>query len=290
MMKRLKLSLICILIFVSNIFSQDFELTGIRYLNYPAIDNNDFSVQEFGAFLNIPTQLKNNKTILINGFFYGQVRVNDLENHIATIDQKLVLHAISYRFTMIQKLNKKWTFIGLLEPTLASDFESSLSSDDLVIQSMAVASKKISTKLTLGAGLLYSTRFGRPTVIPVVPIKFTANKHRIKALIPTKVLYAYAVKPNLDIGIKATINGANFNITGFSNQTDDINKINYTRANIGPVLYYKPKKIITLELTGGISTNRRYNSVLANDDVLETTLPTQAFFNFGLIIKPDIND
>ncbi len=289
MKKQLIATLFCSFVFVSNIFSQDFELTGIRYLNYPATGGNDFSVQEFGAFLNIPNKLKNDKTILVNGLFYGQVRMNDLENHIPTLEQELVLHSVSYRFTFIHKFNEKWALVGVLEPTLASDFESSLSSDDFVLQSTAMVSKTISPKLNLGAGLIYTTRFGSPRVIPVMPIKFKSNKHRINAMLPTKILYAYEAKPNLDIGIKATINGANFNITGFSNQTDDVNKINYTRANIGPVVYYKPKKIITLELTGGISTNRRYNSVLANDDVIETTLPTQAFFNFGLVIKPDLN-
>ncbi|GAA3509945.1 hypothetical protein GCM10022393_23630 [Aquimarina addita] len=289
-MKSLRLTLYSLFIFVSTIFSQDFELAGIKYLNYPAIDSNDFSIQEFGAFINIPTKLKNDKTILINGLFYGQVRINDLKNHISIIDQELVLHSISYRFMLLHKFNKKWAFIGVLEPTLASDFESSLSSDDLVLQSMAIASKTINTKLNVGAGLLYSTRFGQPMVIPVMPIKFNSNKHRINALLPTRVLYAYEATHNFDIGIKAAVNGANFNLTGFSNQIDDVNKVNYTRANIGPVIYYKPKKKITLELTGGISTNRRYNLVQENEDVIETTLPTQAFFNLGLVIKPDIND
>ena len=151
---------------------------------------------------------------------------------------------------------------------------------------MAMVTKRINTKLLIGGGLAYTTRFGYPLVMPVVPIKYKSKKHRINALLPIKFIYAFQVNPEVDIGFKGVVNGANFNITGYSNDVAEINKVNYTRGNIGPVIYYKPKKIFTIEVSGGISTNRTYRLVDIEDNTYNNTASTEAFFNIGLVIKP----
>ena len=276
------------LITCMNSNAQDFELAGIRYLNYPTTkannaDSSKFSIQEFGGFFNIPSILnKDSTSIIINGLGYGQVKIKSPALNEGNIN----LHAINYRFSWIHKFNRQWTFIGVLEPTLASDFKSKLSSDDFVIQSMAMVTKRINTKFLIGGGLAYTTRFGYPLVMPVVPIKYKSKKHRINALLPIKIIYAYQVNPKVDIGLKAVVNGANFNITGYSNDLTEINKVNYTRGNIGPVIYYKPKKIFTIEISGGISTNRTFRLVDIEDNTYYNTASTEAFFNIGLVIKP----
>ena len=276
------------LITLGNCNGQDFELAGIRYLNYPTAkannsDSSKFSIQEFGAFFNIPTILNKDSTnIIINGLGYGQVKVKSP----AFAEGNINLHAINYRFSWIHKFNRKWTFIGVLEPTLASDFKSKLSSDDFVVQSMAMVTKRINTKFLIGGGLAYTTRFGYPLVMPVVPIKYQSKKHRINALLPIKLVYAYQLNDKLDIGVKGLVNGANFNITGYSNDLVEFNKVNYTRGNIGPVIYYKPKKIFTIEVSGGISTNRTFRLVDFNNNTYNNTASTEAFFNIGLVIKP----
>lgn len=288
-MKQVILLYFGYLYFASNVFSQNFELAGIKYLNYPTIstaNNNEFSIQEFKGFFNIPTILKNNKTTLVNGLKYGQVRLNNQGNVLNNIEKNIFLHTINYRFIFSHKFNAKYIFFGVIEPTLASDFKSTISKDDFVFQTTAMFIKIINSKLKIGGGLSYTSRFGKPLVIPVVSIMFKSNKHRIKTLLPSKFLYTYEVKSNFDVGIKASINGGYFNITGYFNQIGDINKINYSRTNIGSVIYYNPMKIITLELTGGISTNRKYHLVDVNDNTYENKSSTEAFFNFGIVIKP----
>lgn len=78
--------------------AQDFELAGIRYLNYPTAkanngDSSKFSIQEFGGFFNIPTLLnKDSTSIIINGLGYGQVKVK-----FPTLNKgNINLHAINY--------------------------------------------------------------------------------------------------------------------------------------------------------------------------------------------------
>ncbi|MDG1237656.1 MAG: hypothetical protein P8N69_01955, partial [Flavobacteriales bacterium] len=70
------------------------------------------------------------------------------------------------------------------------------------------------------------------------------------------------------------------------NDVVEFNKVNYTRGNIGPVIYYKPKKIFTIEVSSGISTNRTFRLVDFNNNTYNNTASTEAFFNIGLVIKP----
>ena len=174
----------------------------------------------------------------------------------------------------------------VLEPTIASDFKSNLSSDDFVVQSMALLTKRIKTNFLIGGGLAYTTRFGYALVMPVFPIKYESGKHRINALLPIKLVYSYHLNDKLDIGVKGLVNGANFNITGYSNDVIEFNKLNYTRGNIGPKIDYKPNKIFTIEFAGGISTNRTFRLVDIEDNTYNNSTSSGAFFNIGLVIKP----
>ncbi|UTW63606.1 hypothetical protein KFE98_05510 [bacterium SCSIO 12741] len=273
--------------------SQDLELAGIRYFNYPSSStrphNDQYSIQETGGFFNLPTRLKNQKTILINGIAYGLVHVDYQQNSLLPEAGKINLHTASYNFSIIQKLPKKWIIMASFVPTLASNLKGSLSTDDFVIQTMAFALKEVGPNLKLGGGLAYTTRLGEPLVVPVVPLFLKSKKHRINAILPIKFMYAYRFKPNLDIGFKAVVNGGNFNITDISYHDIEINKFHYTRANLGPIIHFRPRKLITLELTGGISTGRNSRLLDLNDQTFTNSSTTAAFISVGFIIKPSLD-
>ena len=54
--------------------------------------------------------------------------------------------------TLAHKWNEKWTLLANLKPTVASDFEQKLSSDDLIFQGAIIATRKINDKFKIGAG------------------------------------------------------------------------------------------------------------------------------------------
>lgn len=274
-----------------NAYSQDFELAGIRYINYPRSRvnnqaNSEFAVQELGAFFNIPMVFKNKKTALVNGLGYASVNVNFQTTTMLTLPPSTRLQALTYRLMLLHQTKTKWWLAGIFEPTLASDFKSALSGDDLVVQSMVLAIKQLNKNFHLGAGLAYTTRFGKPMVVPLLPIKFKSGRHRINATLPVKLLYAYTPFAGFDIGLKAVVNGASFNVTGYSTANVEINKINYTRANLGPVVYYRPRKFVTIEIAGGLNTNRNLQIVDVYNRNFSNTTSTEGFLNVGLVIKP----
>lgn len=291
--KQIRLSLGLFILFTSTwSVAQDFELGGIKYNHYPAssVKNNadaKFAVHEFGAFFNIPKLLsKDSSTVMLNGLGYAHVTIDHLDNPISASVEKSHLHSINYRFTLIHKLNAKWRVIALLEPTLASDFKEELSFDDLILQGTAMAIKTVNDKFKIGVGLGYTSRFGSPMVVPMIPITYQSAKHSFNAIFPVKFSYQYEVFQNLQIGIKGQANGANFNISDYSEGETDFNKLNYTRFNLGPVVNFKTSKYLNIELSGGISSNRQFNLVDTGGNSFERSVRNDPFLNIGLIFKP----
>lgn len=278
----------------ATVYCQDMRLAGIEYFNYPKVklkddaSNNEASFQEFGAFINYPRQLKNKKTILMNGIQYGRVNTT-LYNNVTSAENELVFHKISYSFTLIQRFNEKLTFVGRLTPTLASDFEDGLSGNDFVMQGSLMMLKRYSEKVLGGAGVFYTTRFGRPLVIPSVQYQYKNDRHAWNIFLPVFLNYGYKVdkKEKLGVGFRAAINGANFNVsaTSFPSSTA-MDNLNYARANIGPYINYQVTKLLLVEAFSGISTMRRYEFVDEGGRSHEYDSRTGAFFNIGIVLTP----
>ncbi len=281
---------LCVLLFVTNVNGQDFKLGGLKYAYYPQSEikkgNNGekTSFNEFGFLINIPKKLKNDSTILINGIGYGSVNAT-MYNFLGAPSNKYdkKMEVFYYQATLLHQWKKDWTFVVNLQPTLASDFEEKLSIDDFVLQGAVLVTKKMNDKIKLGGGIAHSTRWGSPIVVPTFSFFYKNKKHTVNALLPASCVYTYSMLPknNLKLGVKFITNGANFNI---SSDFSKINKLNYSRANIGLIAMYQPRKIFRFELHTGISTNRIYR--LVDDNLNVTTFDSKAepFINIGFSI------
>lgn len=269
-------------------------MAGIEYATYPKArlkdeaSNIQASFQEFGVYANYPIALKNKKTIIINGFAYGIVQANSYND--ALVKQTTEdFHKISYNFMIVHKLNDKWSFVGRLAPTLASDFNSKLNNDDFIMQASVAVNKRINENTLIGAGIAYTTRLGKPLILPAFQLLHEKNRQQLKVVLPAGIDYAY--KPGNTskwlIGARLGLNGANFNVS--ANDVPAItepDRLNYFRANIGPVVSYKITKLLQVEAFGGLSMLRRYQYEDIKDNTYQYDSKSSGFFNIGLAIIP----
>lgn len=282
---------ICLLLFTTNAYSQDFKLAGLHYANYPKSEINNgsggekTSFNEFGFFVNVPKTFKNDSTILINGLGYASVNATMYNfSGLPSNEEDKKLQTFYYQVSLLHKWNDKWSFVASLKPTIASDFEQSLSIDDFVLQASVLVSKKMNDKMKLGVGVLNSTRWGSPLVLPALSFHYKHKKHQLNALLPVNLKYTYSFLPknNLILGMKYARNGADFNV--YSSTTANVNKINYSRANIGFLATYKPRKFMRFELHTGISTGRTYNLIDDNLNVTDFSSKAEPFVTIGFSI------
>jgi hypothetical protein len=300
MQTRKKHLLFVFLLTANGLFAQKFQLSGIGYTNYAnakiksSPTNQAIEFEEFSFFANLPIKFKNKKTVLLNTLRYGFVQptIHNSPLFVAA-DKRKNLHNVTLSMMLVQKMGKNWSLIAGLTPTLASDFEDKLSGDDLLIQSVLVASKKLNDTWTLGGGLVYTTQLGDPRFLPAIQLRYLRKKHFINVLLPTFANYLYTVDnaEKWHLGFRLATNGGNFNVNnqGFTQVIpNSINKLIHSRVNLGAVINYQLTKTILLEANGGISAARKYK--FKDDAKRFYTYKSEngGFFNVGLILTPQL--
>lgn len=274
-------------------FCQDIKLAGIGYANYPKValkddaDGYEASFQEFSGFFGIPKVLKDGKIILINGLSYGFVR-GKMINTIQGYDASKLYHRIGYSLTAVYRMEDSWLFSARVAPTLASDLEQSLSGDDMMILGSMIATKKVNEQTKFGGGLIYTTRLGRPLLLPMVQYSHEVNKHSINIFLPAIIRYNYSFgkSDEFGVGFKVAPNGANFNANEDNFANVVVDKLNYVRVNIGPEFNYMMTDMLQLEVSGGLSAKRTYKYFDPQGDSYDYNSKNGAFLSVNLSVIP----
>jgi len=292
-------TLIFVLLFFTTTGFAQLKLAGVEYTNFAKAkftegeDDEESSFQEITAFFNLPMKLKNEKTTIINGVSYTQVRSTLYNSPFFNGDEvDKNLHSISYALTLVQKLNSKWTALVRLRPTLASDFEDDLNKDDFLFLGTAMATRSIGKHMVVGGGIVYTTQTGEPLFLPVVKFQFKNRKNNLDILLPShvKFLHGIGARQKISIGAKAMLNGGNFGVTINEFAAADpatIDKLIYSRTNVGLLASIRMYRVVNLELFGGYSVNRKYKFEDTDiDDPFEYDSDNGPFFSVGISLVP----
>jgi len=171
---------------------------------------------------------------------------------------------------------------------LASDFGESLNEDDFLFQANALALYSKNRKITYGFGLIYTTRLGRPIVLPMGLFKYKTPKMTLDILLPNSLSLMFnTTNKTFQYGFDARLNG------GLFNNTNDIRTINaiideagYSRLNIGPAVAVKLKNNIKIHLTGGVAVARKLEFIDIVEETIDRTPETGPFVRVGLSFSP----
>ena len=290
------LALLFFSLFSTNVLAQDFELIKIQSAYYPKQSVEESTTEgEVGFFewngqLAIPqTFKKSKKTILLHKLGYTNLRVDTEGNTtIDFVENTKHYHFISYNLGLIQILNQKWKLISNLNPILASDFGERLNEDDLLFQASAMAlyTKNINTQY--GFGLIYTTRLGRPLILPMGMYKYRTLKMKVDIVLPNKLSIMFNTNNRtFHYGFEARLNGGLFNNTNdISTVNAIIDEVGYSRLNIGPAIAVKLKKTMKLHLSGGMAVGRTLEFIDINEETFDRTPESGPFFRAGLSFVP----
>ncbi|WP_130857965.1 DUF6268 family outer membrane beta-barrel protein [Olivibacter jilunii] len=283
-----------ILITSSDLMAQDLKLAGVEYFSYPkagikdADGNTKIGFREFGAYVNFPKVLKNNKTIIVNGLSYGFVEANLFDADSGN-DFERDFHRISYNFIAIHQLQNNWTLTARLSPTLASDFKESLSWDDYIMQGSLMAVKRLNPYTSIGGGFVYTTNLGTPLPLPGFQMRYEKGRQHLLIFLPAVIDYGYQLDAanKWKIGLRTGLNGANFNVSTSDNYIgSEPDRLKYFRANVGPVVNYKITNVIQLEAFGGLSAMRKYRFEDHQGNESKYDSERSSFINIGIAIVP----
>jgi len=221
-------------------------------------------------------------------YFINRVHFNQFNNSGKEVSNKKYFHnafySIAYSAGIIRIINNKWKLIGILTPTIASCFEKQITKNDFILQSSIIASKRVNRYFEYGFGLSYSTRFGREITIPLVSAKYKKNNYSLIAVLPAYISSFYHFK-NYKIGLSMSAYGNVYNTNIDMITSYELDKLGYSRINIGTEFQMKIYKSLHLNIKGGISVKNRFESI-NKDGNLEISLSgeNKSFFCTGLHI------
>ena len=270
------------------------KLAGFSFTRFPGAGvtdsplNREIELNEYNFFVNLPMRLKNEKTVLINGLQYKLV-IPTADNDVALNIDGQHLHVVGYSLTVVHQLKNDWRALIVLSPTLSSTFNQPLEGDDFLFNGTVQFIKRKSEKLSYGGGILATSRFGDPIILPSLQLTHKTDRSKFQVILPRGITYErYYGK--LTAGLKAEVDGSLYNVnysrTTLLNEVQPVDKVGYTRVVLGPSLSYRLGKVIQLEASGGISVAQ---SIELQGDPFEDEsydLDNGTFFQVGVSIVP----
>lgn len=278
--------------------SQSLQLVGFSFTRFPGAVvkdtplNQKVEVNEYNFFVNLPKQLKNEKTTLINGLQYRLVTPlvdNDLN---LGLDGRN-LHLVGYRLSVLQQLTNDWKVLLSLNPTLSSSFNTQLAGEDFLMNGALLFVKKKSERFSYGGGIAYLSSFGEPAFIPTLQLTLSSEKSKLQMLLPRRIVYDHYFG-KWTAGLKIEANGSRYNVdynrTNTRNDTELVDMLAYAHVVFGPSLKYRLGKAIQLEASGGIAVARRIE--LQGDLIEDANYDAEngSFFQLGIAVVPPKND
>jgi Domain of unknown function (DUF6268) len=194
---------VVVIVFISlKSLAQSSELFNVEFGSFGKKDD-AVGINYSAVAVNTPVRFYNG--ILINGLSYIQYDLNYDSSMFMNTSSIKNFKTLKYNLSYIKSLSNKWAYMLLASPTLSSNFESSVSMDDLSFNGGLIFTKS-NLKSKLNFGVIYNTAMGFKIPIPFLKYSRKMND-----------------KLSYDLG---------FPITKINYKIDDRNKVN---------LYLKPK-------------------------------------------------
>ncbi|MGB0870893.1 MAG: DUF6268 family outer membrane beta-barrel protein [Flavobacteriales bacterium] len=251
--------------------------------NFSEVDENnngETELKEYRMGIQFAFPLIKKKRYLLNKFDFTALDLKSRYNNF-TEQTSNDFYSYAYSIGVIEVLKNRWKAIGILTPTLASDFRSKVSHEDFILQASLLFSKRSSAYFEYGFGLAYSTRFGRQQVVPLMTLQYKKNDWELHAVLPA-FISGFRTRVNSKIGMTFSVFGNNYNFKENLSSPVDLDKIVYTRLTLGPEYEVKVYKAIHLNFYAGFSFLNKLESITVNDQIgLDLSSKTKVFGRLG---------
>lgn len=248
----------------------------------------DVSFIKFNIGLTFPKNLNEKGMRIFHTIDYSNTHIDYGISPFLDADIK-EFHSIAYTFGFSKPLKKGWFFTAFVKPNVSSNFESSISWDELNLFGMALFTKAINKQrnLMLSIGAIYSNTLGFPAPIPIASLMWKPDeKWTINFGFP-RLDINYQFNPKTLMGVNLMVAGDNFTLSKKIKSEETNAAIdNIGIMNLGAGLYLNQKiaKKVSLKLNSGYTFYRNFEFNDGTDKVVDFELDNNFFFNAGIAI------
>jgi hypothetical protein len=271
-------------------FAQTPELLRVKYGYLPdasIIESND-SVQvgfsELEASILAPIKLSDKLMLLAGGTYvmvFPQSTINELETK---------LYFIALRLTTIYNFDNKNRLVGTVTPAISSTLQDEITSDDFLTQASLAYFREVSEQLNYGIGLIYTSRFGYPRVLPLLALNYKREEVKYEITLPVLLQATWAYNKGLSYSLKLSVGGSQYNAAqGAQFNGIPVDAVNFSRILIGPEIGIRLKRQLYLTVFGGISVRRLFELNSDSGPTQDLGVNNGAFISTKISIIPNRN-
>ena len=253
----------------------------IKLQNDSLIDDAQVRISKINFTLEYPVIYAQGRTILFHQLAYQNMQF-DYKKTESILHQ---LHRVSYTATMIRQLTEKWSMIAMVNPSIASDFEEGLTSEDMSFQAAAIFKINYSPKLSIGYGLAYSTQFGTAIPLPLIMIEWNnGGKWSLSSTLPANLELWYQSSEKVKLGLLIRSDGDNYHFDPQGYQVERP-ELRYIMMTFGPAAHISFSKKATLKIETGIIGLHRFEFYSGDEEIISNDLKPSGFARAGLQLE-----
>jgi len=284
----MKYSMLIIVTLMSKLLTgQTLEVFKVQYSYLPngevseGIDNTEVNFSEFEASFLLPIKTSEPLRFLAGGT-YSMAFPQSAENNTDT-----KLYIIALRAVGIYDFDNKNRVVGVFIPSISSTLQDNLTTDDFLAQASLSYSRLVNESFNYGLGVMYTSRFGFPQILPLFTLNYIREKVRYDMRLPLSIQATWAYNSNFSYGLKFNVNGSQFNSAeGSIYNGVQIDAVNFSRILFGPELGIRLKNQIFLNLYAGISMRRVFELNSESGPDQDLSLNNGVFISAKISLKP----
>lgn len=284
------LFLLVLFLFANVCVGQELELLSVEYSRYPEAqvkeaDTLQVSFDEFAVSAVFPISKPDDdkKWIFLAGGNYAHVLPKTSRRPFSSN-----LFFLGLRLIAIHNITEKSKLLLNVLPAISTtDDARSFEGKNFLMQGSVSYLKEVNDGFSYMLGIISTSRFGSPIVVPLVGITHEMPNLRITATLPLVIRALWAYDKDFSYGLKFAVNGSQYN---FDNETFNGNQAdfaNFSRVRVGPEIRFRTGNTpLLINLYGGITIRRRYEFDSVNADDLDLSLKNGPFFSVKLSLDP----
>lgn len=271
-------------------FTAGYELYPHRHLADPKVEpgtefleDGTLRIGTLSLSTSYPLVFFEGKTVVVNEVAYKRFDL-DYEGFPESATDPENMQAIQYNATITHGLSEKWTLMGIVSPGIASDFESSLGSDDLTFQAAAIFIRAYSERTQVGYGVAWANTFGQPFPLPVLAVNWNNGARlRVSTILPANLEIWYGIKPAMEAGLLVQVDGNQYHgdpdIYGVETPL-----LRYSVTTVGPSMRASLGGGVGVQVDAGFSLVRRFEFFDGDDEdnLSDYSLKNAAFLRVTL--------
>lgn len=282
-MKQLSCLFTLTILFSHNIYSQVIkDVAGIavtthsetKFSDLPSesgFKGNKFKYTTYDAWLPLPP-LHIGKTLILSNINYRLMDFNIDKTTSQNIYQLDKIHEVKAVVVVRHPIAPRWSLLGIIIPTVASDFKSSLSSEDLIVDGIYGVAKKFGKQknLEIGLGVHAMYSFQQILITPGVSIDYKSNNGKwVGQFYWPRLNVAYNLSKNTQVGIAGSIDWTKYNLKDYTDfQGKKIDYAQFSSIHAGLQFNQRIYKNFWVQLQGGVGLFNSYKLFNANHDTI----------------------